>query len=114
MSAISVTATLSIHPGKLDAFKAVTERIFHKVRGKEPGTLAYFIDVSDPSAPVVVRETYASSDAVLVHLGNVGADLGALGAFCDLSVEVFGEPSPTLLAATAAMQPKIYRPFLTI
>ena len=114
MSAISVTATLSIHPGKLDAFKAITERIFHKVRGKEPGTLAYAAYFNEDQSVCVVRETYASSDAVLVHLGNVGADLGALGAFCDLSVEVFGEPSPTLLAATAAMQPKIYRPFLTI
>lgn len=114
MSAIAVTATCTIHKGQLEAFKQVLTRIFDKVRGNEPGTLGLAAYFNEDQTVCVVQERYASSDAVLAHLANVGADLGALGATCALSVEVFGDPSPTLLAAAAAMQPKIYRHFLSI
>lgn len=114
MSALSVTATCTIFKGQRESFKEIATRIFDKVRGAEPGTLAYAAYFNEDETVCVVRERYASSDAVLAHLAHVGADLGALGATCALSVEIFGDPSPALLAATAAMQPKIYRPFLSI
>ena len=57
----------------------------------------------------MVRETYADSDAVLSHLGNVGPLLGRLvyrGGGLELAV--FGDPSAALRDAIAGFQPRIF------
>ena len=64
---------------------------------------------SDDGGRCVVREAYASSDAVLEHLGHVGPMLGRLVELGGgLELEVFGEPSQALSEAIAAFDPAVY------
>jgi quinol monooxygenase YgiN len=110
MQTIQISATFTGIPvDKVEGFKALVEEAVDIARG-EPGVLAYdWFAGNDEHTSYVVREVYESSEAVLAHLGAVGAQLGGmLETGSALRVEVFGEPSPELLEAGAAFQPVIY------
>ena len=114
MEQIQLTATLpNIAPGSLAEFKALAARALEITKGEET-TLQYDWYFSDDETKCVVRERYTSSAAVLSHMANVG-DL--LGKFAELGggleIEAFGDPSPELLKAAAAVgiQPTVYRFF---
>jgi len=55
-----------------------------------------------------VHETYADSNAVLAHMGNVGELLGQLLGMSDFELEIYGNPSIELQQAGAALNPKVY------
>ncbi len=77
----------------------------------EAGNLQYDWFFNADETKCLVRETYASSDAVLEHMGNMGElleQLAQLGG--GLEIEVFGEPSAELSNALGA-ELQIYRPF---
>lgn len=83
-----------------------------KVTAEDPGVPQYDWFFSDDESACVVRETYASSEAVLTHLAMVGEVLPTiieLGG--GIEVEVFGSPSEALRQAISAMQPNIYSYF---
>ena len=109
MERVQTTATFpSISAAGLAEFKRVAAEAL-AVTKTEPGTLQYDWFFSADESVCVVRETYADSDAVLAHLGNVGpllAPLIDLGG--GIKVEVFGSPSQQLLEATAALQPMVF------
>ena len=109
MEELQVTAVFpNIAPDGLAEFKELAAQAVEQA-GTEPGTLQYDWFLSDDGRRCVVRERYASSEAVLAHLGNAGAMLGRLVELAGgVELEVFGEPSPELLAATSAFQPVIY------
>jgi hypothetical protein len=110
MEQLQVSATFpSISPDAADQFKQLAAEALATVRG-EPGTLQHDWFFSDNGAQCVVRETYASSDALLAHLAGAGPLLGRLVELGGgLELEVFGEPSAALRDAVAAFQPRIYR-----
>ena len=103
MSEIQATAHLTIHEGKLDAFKAAVEQCVAIVKEKDTGTLQYDWFLNADETVCVVREHYTSSEAVLEHMGNLGEALPALLGVCDLSLEIYGSPSDTLLQALEGM-----------
>ena len=112
MDQIQVTATVPrIAPDRLAEFKRVAARALELTR-EEAGTLQYDWFFSDDETKCVVRETYASSEAVLAHVANMGdliekvAELGG-----GLQIEAFGALSTELLEATAALEPTVYRFF---
>ena len=109
MERIQTTATFpSIGTAGLAEFKRVAAEAL-AVTKTEPGTLQYDWFFSADEAVCVVRETYADSDAVLAHLGNVGPLLAPLIELAGgVKLEVFGSPSQQLLDATAAFQPTVY------
>jgi len=106
---IQVTATFpKIAKENLDEFKRLAGDAL-KVTAEDPGVPQYDWFFSDDESTCVVRETYASSEAVLAHLAMVGETRGTmieLGG--GVEVEVFGNPSEALRQATAAMQPNVY------
>lgn len=53
-------------------------------------------------------EVYADSNAVLAHIGNLGDLLGQLMAVADMTLEVFGDPSPELRQVGAPVGARIY------
>ena len=56
-----------------------------------------------------MRETYASSDALLAHLAGAGALLGRLVELGGgLELDVFGAPSAAVRDALGSFQPRIY------
>ena len=114
MSSLQVTARFTIQEGKLPEFKVLAARCMASVREKDSGTLQYDWFLSEDESECIVRETYRDSAALLEHLGNVGEILGALLGVADFDLEVYGSPSEELIAATAAMTPKIYSTFQRI
>ena len=112
MEQIQLTATLpNIAPGNLSEFKELAARALDITKGEET-TLQYDWFFSDDETKCVVRETYANSDAILAHMGHMGDLIGKLAELGGgLEIEAFGDPSPELLEAAAALQPTVYRYF---
>jgi quinol monooxygenase YgiN len=114
MDAIQVTARLTIHEGKLEEFKELAAQCMRSVRERDSGTLQYDWFFNHTHTECVVRETYKDSGAVLEHIANLGATLGAILGVCDLALEIYGSPSADLVKAAAGLAPKIYSPFQSI
>ena len=104
----------SIPSENVESFKKLAGECVEVVREKDPGTLQYDWFLSADGSQCIVRETYASSDDMMAHMGNLGDLLGQLvelgGA---LEVEVFGAPSEELQEAAAAFEPAVYAHFLS-
>jgi len=109
MQPIQVTAKFpSIARDRLGEFKDLASEAL-KITVDDPGNLQYDWFFNAHETQCVVRETYADSEAILNHLGMVGEVLGRLvDAGGGLEVEVFGDPSPELLQAADAFNPKVY------
>jgi len=110
MKKVQITAKFKIHKGKLAEFKKIASDCVVAVTKNEKGKGAIQYDwfFSPDETECVVRETYADSNAVLAHMGNVGEMLGQLLAMSDFELEVYGNPSEELQKAAAALNPKVY------
>ena len=111
MNAIQVTARGTIHEGKIEELKRLAAECMRTVREKDKGTVQYDWFINEAQTECVVREGYRDSEALLEHIANLGATLGALLAIGDWTFDVFGSPSAELLAASAGLTLKIYSPF---
>jgi len=87
-----------IHPGKLDELKASFEHLATFVQEHEPRIIAYVVSFDEDGRTVTVLQVHPDSASMENHM-RVAAD--EFAAFADLlqlrSMEVYGEPSPTLL-----------------
>lgn len=104
MSKISYVVEFSIKDGKVDEFKSKAEGYIAAVKANEPGTLGYQWYLSEDGKRCLIQETFASSDALLTHLGNVGPSLPELLEIAPLTrCEVFGTASDAASSALAAL-----------
>jgi quinol monooxygenase YgiN len=81
-----------------------------EIAKSEPGVLQYDWFFDDTQTVCVVRETYEDSQALLAHITTMGEALNTLtqlGGSCEL--EMFGDPSPQVVDATASLQRSIFR-----
>lgn len=108
MQRLQIDAICKIHEGKIDEFQAVARKLLAAVQAKDKGTLQYDWFLDRDRGVCVVREAYADSGAMLQHMANMGDLLAALMGLADLSVEIFGDPSPELAATLARAKPTIY------
>ena len=67
---LQISAILTIKEGQLENFKAVAKKCIKNTREKDTGTLQYDWFLDEEGGTCVVREIYASSDAVLSHIEN--------------------------------------------
>ncbi|MGB5172188.1 MAG: antibiotic biosynthesis monooxygenase [Eudoraea sp.] len=112
MGNIQLTARMKIHDGKAKLFKELAVQCMLIVKEKEKAnTLQYDWFNNEDETEFVIRETYANSDAVLAHMGNVGELLGKMSAISDLSVEFYGDLSSDLRLAIAPFNAKVYSLF---
>ena len=109
MDKIQATATFpNIAPTNRAAFKDLVKKAID-IATAEPETLQYDWFSNVDETRWIVREAYANSDAVLAHMGNLGELIGQLAELGGgLEIEAFGNVSPQLLEAAAALQPVIY------
>ena len=114
MGQLQVTAKLAIKDGKLDAFKEAAAACMESVRARDHGTLQYDWFWNADQTECNVRETYASSEALMEHIGNLGDPFGALLDTSDIVVEVYGDPSTELVEATAAIPVTVYSHYQSI
>ncbi len=87
-SFVSLHPYFKVHPGKLDAFKALLPTFVEKT-GTEAGNLFYDFTISGNE--VLCREAYTGAEALLAHLQNVDAPLKEALTLADISrLEVHG------------------------
>ena len=107
MNTIRIMARAQIHPGKLEAFSETAAACLAATR-RDPGTQSYEWYLNADRTECVVLEVYDDSNAVLAHLANLGDLFGQLMTVSDLTIEVFGDPSPELRQVGASVGAKIY------
>ena len=114
MNELQITTRFAIHHGKLGEFKSLASRCLEVVREKDSGTLQYDWFLNAAGTEFVLRERYRDSDAVLEHAMNLGDLMGRFMSISVPDVEICGAPSDSLLAAIAALQPRVYSAFQSI
>lgn len=86
--AVSLHPYFKIHPGKLDAAKALLPAFLEKTKS-EPARLYYEFTVNGDE--VFCREAYTDAAGALAHLENVGPLLGEMLKLSDLiRLEIHG------------------------
>jgi quinol monooxygenase YgiN len=103
--AVSIHPYFKVHPGKLDAARALLPR-FVATTTTESACLYYEFTISDDV--VFCREAYRGADGALAHLGNVDALLKEMLSLSDLvRLEIHGpaEEIEKLKAPLAAFNP---------
>jgi quinol monooxygenase YgiN len=108
MKKIQITAKFKIHSDKVESFKKIAAECVARVKRNEKDALQYDWFINPEQTEIVVRETYTDSNAVLAHMGNIGALLGQLLAMSDFELEVYGNLSEELKNAAAGLNPKVY------
>jgi quinol monooxygenase YgiN len=108
MKKISATGYFKIHKGKLDEFKQLIPELIKAVKKNEPGAIHYEWYLNEETMECVVLESYADSDAVRAHAGNIGESLQKLLGISDLKLETFGNPDPELKNMIKDMGAKNY------
>ena len=109
MSKLRIIVRLQIHMGKLDAFKMLAATVLAVVQERCPGTSEYEWFLSSDQTECVVLETFASSEALLVHADVVAEHARRLFTLCDIfDIWLCGEPSAEVLERAATFAPKPY------
>ena len=104
MSKISYIVEFTIADGKTDEFKNKAKGYIDAVKGNEPGTLGYQWYVDAAGTRCLLQETFASSEALITHLKNVGPSLPDLLAIAPITrTEVLGSASAAATEALAAL-----------
>jgi len=106
---IQLTARFLIHKGKEDEFKNIANQCLKIVNEKEKNTTLQYDWYFDAEGnECVIRETYADSNAIMLHLENLGELIGQFLQIADFYPEIYGNPSEEFLKAVEGMNPKIY------
>lgn len=85
---VSLHPYFKVHPGKLDAIKAMLPQFMEKT-ATERGNLFY--DFTMNGDELFCREAYENAEGLLAHLDNVGALLAEAMKMADLTrIEVHG------------------------
>ncbi|MDC1142184.1 hypothetical protein OAU50_03765 [Planctomycetota bacterium] len=108
MSKLSYLVTMTINDGQLDEFKRQADVFIKGVEENEPDTLGYTWWISEDGKACHIHESFASSEAMLVHLGNVGPTLPTLLEIAPITkITVFGDPSADAREALAGFPHEI-------
>lgn len=87
-NAVSIHPYFKIHPGKLDAVKALLPAFIRKT-ATEKQNLYYGFSLSGDI--LFCREAYVDADALLAHVENIGLELGQMLTLANVErVEVHG------------------------
>ena len=108
MNNLQITSRWRIHDGKLDEYKKLAEQCLAITKEKDKDTLQFDWYLSQDQTECVLRETYPDSNALLIHIANLGDLFGTLLQVADLDAEIYGSPSQELLDATAGLKKKVY------
>ncbi len=93
MGNIKLIARFLIHEGKEKEFKSIATQCLNIVSEKEKDTtLQYDWYFNSSGNECVVRETYTDSNAIFLHLGNLGDLLGQLLQIADFYPRFTGAP----------------------
>jgi quinol monooxygenase YgiN len=110
MSQIYWLLAVKIHPGQLDAFKAISARLVESTRN-EPETLNYEWTLSEDGTVCHIYERYKKSDAIALHIEHNGALVGELfQLLTPISFVIYGSPEANVRAMLADLKPVYMTP----
>ncbi len=99
---LSYLLELSIEDGHLEDFKEKAAGYVSAVKKNEPDTLSYQWHLAEDGSRCLLHEKFASSEALLAHLANVGPSLPDLLAIAPITrFEVLGSASDEARQALA-------------
>jgi len=102
---ISWLLEVAIHPGKLDAFRAVAADLIAATE-KEPGTLSYEWSLNADQTACHIFERYRNTEALLAHMNTFGPHAERFFAAAQPErFHVYGAPSDAVKAALADLHP---------
>lgn len=108
MEQLQIAARWTIHQGQVEKFKNLAAECVSIVIKKTPDILQFDLFVNDQLMECIFLEKYPDSNALLMHLQDIGDLFGKLLAVADLKAEIFGNPSPELLNVIASLNTTIY------
>ncbi len=114
MSELQAVARCRVHDGKLEEFKHAAAECMRITREKDSGTLQYDWHFTSDLTECIVLERYRDSNAVMEHLANLGEAAGVVFSVADVSLQVFGEPSAELMAASEGMDITVHTHFQSL
>ncbi|HEX7206814.1 MAG TPA: hypothetical protein VF233_01445 [Nitrososphaeraceae archaeon] len=88
-----------IEEGKKEAYKKLIQDMSRAVEANEPDTINYRFYLNESETECIVWETYANSEAVLVHVNGVASQtiLPKVHSVSRISkLDVYGNPSKEL------------------
>ncbi len=112
METIQIIATFTaIAPENLEQFKATVSEAT-KLTASEEGTLEYSYFLTGDETKCLLIEKYASPDAFMAHMGNVGHLLGPMfGSGGPVDVNILGNAPEALIEAAKDFQPTLWALF---
>jgi quinol monooxygenase YgiN len=109
MSKVSYIIEFTIEDGKLDEFKKMATGLAAATEADEPESLTYQWYLAGDDRKCLLHEAFASSEAMLHHLGSVGPSLPDLLAIAPITrLEVMGAVSDAGREALAGLGPVHY------
>ena len=108
---IHFRAEVIIEEGKKEEYKKLIQDMSRVVEANEPDTINYRFYLNESETECIVWETYANSEAVLVHINGVASQtiLPKVHSVSRISkLDVYGNPSKELqrvLAGTRTFNP---------
>lgn len=109
MKELHIIARCAIHDGHLEEFKTLAEQCLVGTREKDSGTLQYDWYFNEDETECVVHGVFKDSDALVLHRKNVAEAVDELLKICDLSTEMYGDPSSTLVKDVDGLGVVYYR-----
>ena len=113
-SQMHIRAEFVIVEGKIEEYKKLVQDMSRVVETNEPGTINYQFYLNRDETKCMVHETYASSEAAIVH-NNCFASRTILPKILGVSrintIDVYGNPSEELQKALTSFSPQIYNLF---
>ncbi|MFH0915216.1 MAG: antibiotic biosynthesis monooxygenase [bacterium] len=101
----------SIKPGRLEEFKKLATEYTAAAEANEPTTRGYEWFVAEDGSACYLNEFYGSSEAFLLHFGNLGPKLGAMLEISPMEeMIVLGEPSQHVRDMLTGHGAKFYAP----
>ena len=112
MSKVYYIVEFNINEGHVDTFKKMAAGFISEVEASESGTVGYQWYLAEDGSRCLIKETFESSEALLVHLGNVGPNLPQLLEIAPLGrLEVFGPVSDTARGALDTLGAQYFSQF---
>ena|SRR5437899_8323933 len=111
---IHFRAEFTIEEGKTEEFKKLVEDMSRLVEANEPDTLDYEFYLNRDETKCMVHETYANSEAALVHNSCVASQTILPKIFCVSSIsrfDVYGNPSRELQKVLTGFSTQTYNLF---
>ncbi|NGP16495.1 putative quinol monooxygenase [Devosia aurantiaca] len=93
MARVQSIARFKIHPGKTEEFKRLSANCMALAKANDTGTIRYDIFMNDDETEALVYEEFESSEAALIHFGNMGENAAAIFNIVDMEGETWGEPT---------------------